>query len=56
MAFGYEARYTILLKKSLYKTIATDMPEAIRKMRSLLFLVVTQLYIVEVCYYVVGVM
>jgi len=46
MAFGCEALYAILLKKSLYKTVATEIPEAIRKMRSV-FLVVTQRVVVN---------
>jgi hypothetical protein len=32
MAFGYEAIYNTVKKTSLYKTVATDIPEAIRKM------------------------
>jgi len=39
---------TVPLKKtSLYKTVATDIPEAIRKMRSQLFLVVTQCVVIN---------
>jgi len=42
MTFGYEASYNTVKKTSLYKSVATNIPEAIRKMRYLLFLVVTQ--------------
>jgi hypothetical protein len=47
MLFGYEANYNTIKNALLYKTVATDIPEAIRIMRSLLLLVVTQRVVVN---------